>query len=132
MLLVGCQVQYHIGVGHHFFIGAHLKARFGGLDPGRPLFFDGFLAQGVGDIQAAVSEVEPLIEALSATTDDDQLFARQRCHARLELRRIHKAALAQFLKLGAEWQGVEVVGHWRFLKCGRKKGCVLCRTSCSG
>ena len=33
VLLVWREVQYHVGVGHHFFIGAHLKPGLSGFYP---------------------------------------------------------------------------------------------------
>ena len=132
VLLVGGEVQHHVGFGHHFFVGANLKARLGSLRPGRTLLLNGLFAERIGHIQTAISEVEALIKALSAAADDHQFFAGQWLDTRCKFGGIHKPALAQLLKLCAEREGVKVVTHWRVLNWGPKKGCVLCRTSCSG
>ena len=69
------------------------------------------LAQGVRHVEAAVAQVETLIEALGAAADHDHLLAAQRVDAVGELVHLHEAALAELLELLAQRQGVEVVGH---------------------
>ena len=70
-------------------------------------------AEADDHVDAAVAEVETLVEALGATTDHDHLLAAERLDAVGELVEVHEAALAEFGELCSKRKGVEVVGHDR-------------------
>ena len=55
VLLIGRQVQDHICRGDQLFVGTDSKAVFSGVLPRLALLFDGFRAQGVRDVQAAIA-----------------------------------------------------------------------------
>jgi len=113
VLLVRGEVEHHVGGGQQFLVGADGKAVLGGVLPRLALLGDGLVAKGVRHVEAAVAEVETLVEALGATTDHDHLLAAERLHAVGELVEVHEAALAEFGELCAKRKGVEVVGHGR-------------------
>ena len=76
---------------------------------------NGRIAEGIGDIQTRVAEIEPLVEPLSTATDNDDLLTLEFVDA-FEFRDIHESALAQFFQLQAERQGIEIVlSHRCFL-----------------
>ena len=74
VLLVRGEVEHDVGGGEELLVGADGEAVLGGVLPRLTLLGDGFLAEGVGDVQAAVAEVETLVEALGATADHDHLL----------------------------------------------------------
>ena len=111
MLLVWCQVQHDVSGREQLFVGAYGEAVFGGVLPRLALLGDGSVAQRVGHIEAAVAQVQTLIQTLSAATDDDDLLALKRIDAFGELVKVHEAALAELSELFAQRQGVEVIGH---------------------
>jgi len=106
--LVGGEVDHQVGLRDQFLVGADLEIVVGGVLPRLPLLGDRFGAQGIGDIEAAVAEVEPLVEALGATADDDDLLSFQGLDA-VEFRGIHEPALRQLLQLPTQRQGIEIV-----------------------
>jgi hypothetical protein len=98
VLLVGGEVDNQIGLGDQLLIGAHGETIAGGVLPGLTLLFDGRVAQGVRNVEAAVAQVQPLMQSLGAAADDDDLLALEGLDA-VELRGIHEAALTKLLKL---------------------------------
>ena len=102
MLLVWCQVQNQVCGGDQFFVGTHGKAVFSRVLPGLALLGNGFRAQGVGNVQAAVAQVQTLVKALCTATDDDQLFAFQRVYAISKFSVVHEAAFCQLSELLAQ------------------------------
>jgi hypothetical protein len=121
VLLVGREIQHHICIGHHLLVGAYPKAGLGRFHPRRPLLRYRLFTQCVGNIKPAVPQIKALIEALSATSDYDQLFIGERGDPGVKLTRIHESALAQFLQLRAKGERVEIIAHWRYLYRGPEK-----------
>ncbi len=64
MLLVWRQVQHDICGRNQFFIGAHRKPIFSRILPGLAFLLDRLCTQCVGHIQATVTQVQTLIQAL--------------------------------------------------------------------
>ncbi len=92
VLLVRGQVDDQVGCGQHVFIGADAESVFRGIFPGLPLVGDGGFPEGIGDIQAAVSQVQSLVKALGSAAHDDDFFALQGRNP-VEFGRIHEPAL---------------------------------------
>ena len=109
VLLVRGQVEDHVRGRDQLLVGADGEAVFGGVFPGLALLADGAFAQGIGNVQAAVEQVQALVQALGAAADDDQLLAAQFFHAIGEFGQVHEAAFSQLLQLFAQRQRIEVV-----------------------
>src|SRR5690606_4254495 len=99
VLLVRSQVQNQISARNQFFVGANGEAVVSSVFPGLAFFSNRFLTQGVADVQAAVTHVQTLVQALCTATYDNNFFADQLVYAVRELGTVHKTALAQLLEL---------------------------------
>ncbi len=95
MLLVRRQVDNQISAGDEFFIAADTKIIFRGVLIGLTFFLDCRGPQGVSHVQAAVTQIQPLIQSLRAAADDDDFFAFQVVNP-AEFRGFHETAFGQF------------------------------------
>ncbi len=109
VLLVRRQVHDHVGLGDQFLVGTDGKAVFGGVFPGLALFLNGFGAQGVGHIQARITQTQSLVQPLGAATDDDDFLAFEVVAAVAEFTAFHKPAFAELFQLQTQRETVEVV-----------------------
>ena len=80
VLLVRGQVGHQIRLRDHLFMGSHGETILLGVLVRGPFLVDRFLPEGVGNIQAAVSQVEALVEPLGAAAYDDNLFTFKYVH----------------------------------------------------
>jgi hypothetical protein len=70
--------------------------------PGSPFLGNRLGPKCVGHIEATISEVKPLIEALGATTNNDNLFAAQGIYTVGEFSAIHESALSKLFELDTQ------------------------------
>ena len=109
VLLVWCQVTNQISCWDQFFVSADNETVFGSVFPGLTLLGDGCFTQSVGNVQARVTHVQTLVQALCATTNDDDFLAFQEVRFRGELVTIHKTTATQLIQLLTKVQCVEIV-----------------------
>mmetsp|Transcript_35246 Transcript_35246/g.76044 ORF Transcript_35246/g.76044 Transcript_35246/m.76044 type:complete len:585 (+) Transcript_35246:216-1970(+) len=110
VLLVGSQIENDVSLRNELLVSADLEAVAAGVDVARALALDGLGPQRVADVAAGVPDVQTLVQALSSTSDNDELLILNLLHAILELVPGHEAACAQLLELLRVAQRVEVVG----------------------
>ena len=111
VLFVRRQVNHQVGLRDQLFIGTDFEAVFGRFTPGSALLGNRFFTQRIGDIQAGITHVQTLVQALRATADDDYFFTLKIACAIGKFIAPHKAAFAQLCQLLAQIQCVEVVSH---------------------
>ena len=99
VLLVGREVEDHVGGRDELLVRAHLEAVGRRVDVRRALRVDRLLPQRVANVAAGVTHVEALVEALRAAADDDDLLAGNRGNAVGELAAAHEAAASELIEL---------------------------------
>ena len=70
MLFVRREVHHQIGVGNHLLEAAHRESILSGVLPGLTLFGDGFGTESVRHVQPAVTQIEPLVQALGTASEN--------------------------------------------------------------
>ena len=99
VLLVRCEVANEVCIRNHFFVGTDLEAVFSSVLPGLALLFDGFLAERVRDVEAAIAQVKTLMQTLSTATDEHNLLTLEGFNTTAEFRMFHETAMANFFEL---------------------------------
>ncbi len=84
VLLVRSQVHHQIRSRDQLFVSTDVEAVFSGVLPGLTLLSNGFSAQGVRHVQTGVTHVHALVQTLSTTAHDHNLFAFQEFSFRRE------------------------------------------------
>ena len=101
MLLIRRKVQNHICLWDEIFVGTYRESVLSRAKVRSALLSNRCFAKRVGDIQAAVAEVQTLVQPLCTATDDDDLFVLDGLDAVGKLFWLHETALAKFFQLHA-------------------------------
>ena len=109
VLLVRCEVANEVCIRNHFFVGTDLEAVFSSVLPGLALLFDGFLAERVRDVEAAIAQVKTLMETLGTATDEHDLLALEGFNTTAEFRMFHETAVANFFELATHRDRIEII-----------------------
>ncbi len=109
VLLVWSQVQYYVCSRDQLFVCTNNKTVFSRVFPRLTLFSNRSRAQCVRNIQAAVTQVQTLVKALSTTTDDYHFFAFKSVNTIAELIHRHKTTFTQLFQLLTQWKRIEIV-----------------------
>ena len=115
VLFVGREVDYEVGGGNQFLVCADFEVVARSVFPRSPLFVDSRLAERVGDVEAAVAEVKPLVETLCAAAYDYDFLAFEGFDAAVEFRALHQLRLIELSELFSERQCIEIICHDVFL-----------------
>ena len=117
VLFVRRQVNHQVSLRDQLFVSPNFETVLGRFTPGSAFFGNRFCTQCIGDVQTGVTHIQPLVEALRATPDDDHFFTLQVACAIGEFVARHKATFTQLRQLLAQIQCIEVVSHGDSSSC---------------